>query len=266
VIPFEFLAAYLCLGLFAGFIAGLLGVGGGLIIVPALIWLFAIQGISPEVQPHLALGTSLASILFTSLSSVRAHNRHGAVDWTTFIRIAPGILSGSLLGAWLASLVSARPLKIFFVAFLFYAALQMALNFKPKPHRDLPGPAGMFGAGSIIGAISSWVGIGGGTLSVPFQAWCNVPLHRAIGTSAAIGFPIAVAGTLGYVLGGWQHADLPPWSLGFLSWPALGGIALGSIFTAPLGAKIAHSLPVSRLKKIFALLLFLLAIRMTLSL
>jgi uncharacterized membrane protein YfcA len=265
VIPFEFLAAYLCLGLFAGFIAGLLGVGGGLIIVPALIWLFAIQGISPEVQPHLALGTSLASILFTSLSSVRAHNRHGAVDWTTFIRIAPGILSGSLLGAWLASLVSARPLKIFFVMFLFFAATQMALNFKPKPHREMPGKLGLIGVGGIIGAVSSWVGIGGGTLSVPFQAWCNVPLHRAIGTSAAIGFPIALAGALGYILGGWQHADLPHWSLGFLSVPALGGIVLGSIFSAPLGAKKAHSLPVAKLKKIFAILLLAVASHMMLS-
>jgi uncharacterized membrane protein YfcA len=180
--------------------------------------------------------------------------------------MAPGIVCGTLAGAWLASLIPARPLKIFFVAFLFYAALQMALNFKPKPSRELPGRLGMFGAGGIIGAVSSWVGIGGGTLSVPFQAWCNVPLHRAIGTSAAIGFPIAAAGAIGYLIGGWQRADLPPGSLGFLSLPALSGIALGSILTAPLGAKTAHALPVAKLKRIFALLLFILAIRMSLAL
>lgn len=262
----EFLAAYVALGLAAGFVAGLLGVGGGLIIVPILIWLFDAQGIAPAIQPHLALGTSLASILFTSLSSVRAHHRHGAVDWTTLRRLAPGIIAGTLAGAWLASLIPARPLKIFFVVFLFYAALQMALNFKPKPHRELPGAPGMFAAGSLIGGVSSWVGIGGGTLSVPFQVWCNVPLHRAIGTSAAIGFPIAAAGAIGYVSGGWHHADLPSGSLGFLSLPALAGIALGSVLTAPWGAKTAHSLPVAKLKKIFSLLLLALAIRMTLSL
>jgi uncharacterized membrane protein YfcA len=260
------LVAYLGLGLVAGFVAGLLGVGGGLIIVPALIWLFNVQGVSPAIQPHLALGTSLASILFTSLSSVRAHHRHGAVDWSTLRQITPGIICGTLAGAWLASLIPARPLKIFFVAFLFYAGLQMTLNFKPKPSRELPGQLGMFGAGSIIGSVSSWVGIGGGTLSVPFQAWCNVPLHRAIGTSAAIGFPIAAAGAVGYFLGGWQHAGLPPGSLGFLSLPALGGIALGSILTAPLGAKTTHALPVAKLKRIFAVLLFVLAIRMMLTL
>ncbi len=262
----EFLAAYLGLGLLAGFVAGLLGVGGGLIIVPALIWLFDAQGVPPAIQPHLALGTSLASIMFTSLSSVRAHHRHGAVDWSTLKLIAPGIVFGTLTGAWLASLVPARPLKIFFVAFLFFAALQMALNFRPKPSRALPGRLGMFCAGSLIGAVSSWVGIGGGTLSVPFQAWCNVSLHRAIGTSAAIGFPIAAAGAVGYLFGGWQHPALPPGSLGFLSLPALGGIALGSILTAPWGAKTAHALPVAKLKRIFALLLLILAIRMTLAL
>jgi uncharacterized protein len=262
----EFLAAYFALGLFAGFAAGLLGVGGGLIIVPALIWLFDAQGISPEIQPHLALGTSLASILFTSLSSVRAHHRHGAVDWSTVKRLAPGVVFGSLAGAWLASLISARPLKIFFVTFLFYAAIQMALDFKPKPHRDMPGQLGMFTAGSIIGSVSSWVGIGGGTLSVPFQAWCNVSFHRAIGTSAAIGFPIAAAGAIGYLVGGWHRDDLPPGSVGYLFLPALGSIALGSILTATLGAKTAHALPVAKLKKVFALLLLTLAIRMALSL
>jgi uncharacterized membrane protein YfcA len=258
----EFLAAYLLLGLLAGFVAGLLGVGGGLIIVPILIWLFDAQGIATGIQPHLALGTSLASILFTSLSSVRAHHRHGAVDWDVLKRFVPGIVAGTLCGAWLASAIPARPLKIFFVIFLFYAALQMALNFKPAPSRRLPGPIGMLGAGGLIGAVSSWVGIGGGTLSVPFQVWCNVPFHRAVGTSAAIGFPIAFAGLTGYIIGGWNNAELPPLSLGFISLPALAGIAAGSILTAPLGARTAHALPVARLKRVFAILLFLLAIRM----
>jgi uncharacterized protein len=262
----EYLLAYAALGLFAGFIAGLLGVGGGLVIVPILIWLFDAQGVAREIQPHLALGTSLASILFTSLSSVRAHHQHRAVDWGVVRRIAPGIIVGTLAGAWLASFIPARPLKIFFVLFLFYASLQMALNFKPTPSRSLPGLAGMSGAGGVIGAVSSWVGIGGGTLSVPFQVWCNVPFHRAVGTSAAIGFPIALAGMAGYLIGGWHADGLPAYSLGFVSTPALAGIAAGSVLTAPLGARTAHMLPVAKLKRIFALLLLALAIRMLMTL
>jgi uncharacterized membrane protein YfcA len=244
-------------------VAGLFGVGGGLIIVPVLIWLFDAQGVAPDIQPHLALGTSLASILFTSLSSVRAHARHGAVDSTILKRIAAGVVLGTLAGSIAARYIPAWPLQVFFVVFLFYAALQMALNFRPPPARTLPGTAGMFGAGSLIGAVSSWVGIGGGTLSVPFMLWCNTPLHRAIGTSAAIGFPIAFAGTLGYLLAGWGHTDLPPGSAGFLHLPALAGIAAGSILTAPLGAWTAHKLPVAKLKRAFSLLLFALALRMS---
>ncbi len=205
------LAAYGGLGLLVGFVAGLLGVGGGLLIVPVLIWMLHAQGLAVGMEPQLALGTSLASILFTSLSSVRAHHRHGAVVWPLVRRIAPGIVLGTLAGAMLAAQMSAWALKVFFVVFLFYAAIQMWLDFKPAPQRVLPGIAGTTLAGSVIGAVSSWVGIGGGTLSVPFMLWHNVPLHRAIATSAAIGFPIALAGAIGYVLGGWGVCRrLPP--------------------------------------------------------
>lgn len=259
----EFLAGYLVLGLAAGYVAGLLGVGGGLIIVPVLAWMLEAQGISQNAM-HYALGTSLASILFTSISSLRAHHARGAVEWTTVRRIAPGIIFGTFIGAALAARLSPLPLKIFFVTFLFYAAAQMWWNFKPASHRQLPGYAGMFGAGGVIGAVSSWVGIGGGTLSVPFQLWCNVPLHRAIGTSAAIGLPIAAAGAAGYALNG-PAGTLLPGSLGYIHLTALGGIALGSISTAPLGARSAHALPVGKLKRIFALLLLTLAIRMALT-
>jgi uncharacterized protein len=151
---------------------------------------------------------------------------------------------------------------VFFVAFLFYAAAQMWLDFKPAPHRGLPGRAGTTLAGGVIGAVSSWVGIGGGTLSVPFMLWHNVALHRAIATSAAIGFPIAIAGALGYLLGGWGASGLPAGSLGFVYLPALAGIVAGSVLTAPLGARTAHRLPVRPLKRIFALLLLVLALRM----
>lgn len=256
------LAAYAGLGLVVGFVAGLLGVGGGLIIVPVLILLLHAQGFAAGIEPQVALGTSLASILFTSLSSVRAHHRRGAVEWPLVARIAPGILAGTLAGALLAARVPATLLKLFFVAFLFYAAVQMWLDFKPAPHRGLPGRAGTNLAGGVIGAVSSWVGIGGGTLSVPFMLWHNVPLHRAIATSAAIGFPIALAGAIGYVLGGWTNTNLPAGSLGFVYVPALAGIVAGSVLTAPLGAATAHRLPVRPLKRVFALLLLALALRM----
>jgi uncharacterized protein len=259
----EFLAGYLVLGLVAGFVAGLLGVGGGLIIVPVLTWMLEAQGLTQNAV-HYALGTSLASILFTSISSLSAHHARAAVEWDTVGRITPGIIFGTFVGAALAARLSPVPLKIFFVAFLFYAAAQMWWNFKPGSHRQLPGFAGMFGAGSVIGAVSSWVGIGGGTLSVPLQLWCNIPLHRAIGTSAAIGLPIAAAGAVGYALNGPSDAPIPG-TLGYIHLAALACIALGSVSTAPLGARAAHALPVAKLKRIFALLLLTLAVRMALS-
>jgi len=258
-------AAYIALGLVVGFVAGLLGVGGGLIIVPVLIALFHTYALAVGIEPHLALGTSLASIMFTSLSSMRAHHQHGAVEWPLVRRITPGIVIGTLLGAVLAARVSPHVLKLCFTLFLFYAATQMWLDFKPRPHRNLPGPLGTTFAGGIIGGVSSWVGIGGGTLSVPFMLWHNLPLHRAIATSSAIGLPIAVAGAVGYVFGGWRLASLPQYSLGFVYLPALAGIVLGSVLTAPLGARTAHRLPVRPLKKIFALLLYALALRMAWS-
>ena len=255
-------AAYIALGLTVGFVAGLLGVGGGLIIVPVLIALFQAFAIATGIEPQLALGTSLASILFTSISSMRAHHRHGAVEWALVRRIAPGIVAGTLLGAVLATQMSAQILKICFTVFLFYAATQMWLDFKPRPHRSLPGIVGTTFAGSVIGAVSSWVGIGGGTLSVPFMLWHNVSLHRAIATSSAIGLPIAIAGATGYMLGGWGTAHLPKYSLGFVYLPALAGIVVGSVITAPIGARTAHRLAVKPLKRIFALLLYGLAFRM----
>jgi uncharacterized membrane protein YfcA len=259
-------AAYIGLGLFAGFVAGLLGVGGGLIIVPVLSFVFAAHHFPDAYTLHLALGTSLASIVFTSISSFRAHHAHGAVNWKIWRQVTPGIITGTLLGSVLAAHLSTHFLKVFFVIFLFYVGTQMILDIKPKAARDLPGLPGMFGAGNIIGAVSSLVGIGGGTLSVPFMTWCNVKLHDAIGTSAAIGFPIAVAGAVGYVANGLRVDGLPEYSLGFIYLPALAAIAVASILTAPFGARLAHRLPVKKLKKIFAVLLYTLGIRMAWSL
>lgn len=262
----DFWLLYVATGIFAGFLAGLLGVGGGLVIVPVLAFIFAAQGFPAAQIMHLALGTSLASIMFTSISSLRTHHAHGAVNWQVVRGITPGIVAGTLGGTVVAAQLSTTFLKVFFVVFLYYVATQMILNIKPKPSRELPGKAGMFGAGSVIGAVSSLVGIGGGTLSVPFMTWCNVKLHQAIGTSAAIGFPIAAAGAAGYVANGWALVTLPAHSLGFVYLPALAGLAVASVLTAPFGARLAHRLPVARLKKFFALLLYVLGTRMLFSL
>jgi uncharacterized membrane protein YfcA len=254
--------AYLALGAFAGFLAGLLGVGGGLVIVPVLSFVFALHHFPEAHVLHLALGTSLSSIVFTSISSFRAHHAHGAVNWRIWRGITPGIVTGTLAGAVLAAGLSTRFLKAFFVVFMLYVGTQMLLDLRPKAARDLPGPLGLFVAGNVIGAVSSLVGIGGGTLSVPFMTWCKVRLHEAIGTSAAIGFPIAVAGAVGYVATGLATQGLPAGSLGFVYLPAAVAIVIASVLTAPLGARLAHRLPVKQLKKIFAVLLYTLAVRM----
>lgn len=259
-------AAYVVLGGVAGFLAGLLGVGGGLIIVPGLAWLFAAQKVAPDHAMHLALGTSLASIVFTSIASLRAHHAAGAVNWSVWRRITPGIVTGTLAGSLLASRLSTTFLKAFFVAFVFYVGTQMLTGASPKPTRTLPRAPGMFAAGSVIGGLSALVGIGGGTLSVPFMTWHNMRLHHAIGTSAAIGLPIAIAGAAGYLLSGLPVPALPPGSLGFVYLPALAAIVAASVFTAPLGARLAHRLPVTKLRRAFALLLYALGVRMAMSL
>ena len=248
-------------GVLAGIFAGLFGVGGGLIVVPILTFLFTAQQM-PEVHIiHLAIGTSLASIMFTSISSMRAHHRRGAVEWFIVRKISFGILAGAFLGSWLAAQLSTRFLKIFFVVFLFYVAVRLLLNVRPSPGKQY-GTAGIFGVGSLIGAVSSLVGIGGGTMSVPFLLRCNVSMHNAIGTSAAIGFPIALAGAAGYAIHGLKVDGLPVYTLGFIYLPALLVVSLASIATAPLGAKLAHNLPVLMLKKVFAGLLVILGIKM----
>lgn len=263
---FPVFAIYLTLGAVAGVFAGLMGIGGGLVIVPMLVFCFTGLGFSHEHIMHIALGTSLASIIFTSVSSFMAHHRRGAVRWDIFRAITPGIISGTFLGAYVAAMLSTGFLKICFGIFLYYVALQMLLDRKPKASRQIPGLGGMFGAGNVIGVVSSLLGIGGGSLSVPFMLWCNVAVHRAIGTAAAIGFPIALAGTLGYILTGFDVKGLPSYSLGYIYFPALIGIVSASMLTAPLGARLAHRLPVVKLKRIFAVLLLIVGTKMLISL
>jgi hypothetical protein len=260
------LLAYAAVGAAAGVLAGLFGIGGGLVIVPMLVIIFPLLHLPAHLVMHLALATSMASIIFTSISSFLAHNRRGAVDWSVFWRLTPGILAGSFAGSLVASFLPTAFLKGFFALFLYYVAYRMLLGGKPAASRQLPATPGMFAAGGGIGAVSSWVGIGGGTLTVPFLLWCNVGAHTAVGTAAAIGLPIALAATAGYVAGGLRAADLPAWSVGFVYLPALAGIVATSVSTAPLGVRLAHALPVDKLKRGFAILLVIVASRMAWSL
>jgi uncharacterized membrane protein YfcA len=263
----EWWPIYLLLGAIVGFFAGLLGIGGGLIMVPVLTFIFGTQHFPPDRILHLALGTTMAAIIFTSVSSLRTHHAHGAVNWQIVKYITPGIVIGTLGGATLVSALPSRVLSIIFVLFIYYAATQMLLKTTPKPSRTLPGRLGMFGAGSVIGAISSFVAIGGGLLTVPFLSICNVRLQHAIGTAAAVGFPIAVAGAIGYIANGMaQPQPLPEYSLGYVYLPALGWIVLASTLTAPLGAKTTHIVQTATLKKIFVGLLYLLGTKMLIGL
>jgi uncharacterized membrane protein YfcA len=255
-------AIYLGLGAVAGILAGLMGIGGGLVIVPMLVFCFTGLVMPHEHIMHIALGTSLASIIFTSISSFMAHHRRGAVHWNIVRRIVPGIIAGTLFGAYIASLLSTNLLQGFLGIFLLYVAMQLLLDRKPKSSREMTGYAGMFAAGSGIGIVSSLMGIGGGTLSVPFMIWCNISVRHAIGTSAAIGFPIAVAGTVGYMLTGLAVAGLPSYSIGYVYLPALLGVVSASMATAPLGVRLAHWLPVPGLKRLFAVLLLIVGVKM----
>jgi uncharacterized protein len=258
--------AYLGIGLAVGFCAGLLGIGGGAVMVPILVIVFTAQGLPSDHLMHIALGTAMATIMLTSISSMRAHHAHRAVDWSIARAIAPGILAGSFCAALVAGLITKRPLALMFTALVFYAATQILFDLRPKESRELPGPGGLFAAGAVIGAVSSLLAAGGAFLCIPFLAWCSVPLRRAIGTAAAVGLPIAMAGTLGYVIQGLRVEGLPSPSLGYVYLPAFALVVATSILAAPLGARVAHRLPVKRLRIIFALVLYGLAVRMLTSL
>ncbi|MES2017116.1 MAG: sulfite exporter TauE/SafE family protein [Pseudomonadota bacterium] len=249
----------LLMGAGGGFAAGLLGVGGGMVLVPFVTMIFTAKGFAPSVVVHMAIATSLATILFTSLSSVRAHHAHGAVRWPIVWLIAPGIVIGSWLGPWIGKQLNSALLALVFGLFVAFSATQMILNRKPAPGRELPRAPGMFGVGVVIGTVAGLVGAGGGFLSVPFMSWCNVKMHNAVATSAALGFPIALAGTLSNIYFGWNAPGLPPHALGYIYVPALLVIAAASVLMAPLGARAAHRMPVVKLKRIFAVILYLLA-------
>lgn len=256
---------YLVLGAFVGFFAGLLGIGGGGIIVPVLTTVFLMQHFPYESVVHMALATSMTTIIFTSISSIYAQHKRGAILWSVVKQIAVGVVIGTSITSLFVSTINTKPLALIFTVLMAVIAVQMALNKKPKPSRQLPSFTGMSFVGAFIGSISALIAIGGGSLSVPFLTWCNTPIKKAIATSSAIGFIIALSGSLTYMLNT-PEVSLPHGSFGYVYWPAVLLIAGVSIFTAPIGVKVAHLLPVVLLKRIFSVLLLLLSLKMFTSL
>jgi len=257
---------YPALGLLVGFFSGLLGIGGGSMIVPVLGLAFVYLGFAPEQVMHLALGTSLAAIVPATASGTRAHHQHGAVRADIVKALAPGIAVAGLAAGAIARAAPVTFLKVFFLGFVCYVTAQILFGMKPSRARPMPGRAGLFGAGALIGGLSGLAGVGGAMISVPFMTLWGVPFHTAIGTSAAISLVVAVAGTAGFALAGLGVPALPPWSVGYVYLPALLGISLTSVFVAPWGARLAHRLPVPALKKAFAVFLLALAVKLFASL
>lgn len=262
----EFLPYYFAAGAVAGTLAGLFGIGGGMIIVPVLVLVFTQQGINAEVIMHLALGTSLTTIVATALSSVIAHHRRGAVEWPLVVKLIPGIALGAVLGGGLADLMSRDLLQqVFAIGALLIALRMLFIAGQPAGTANLPGPLGLLLAGNFIGAISALCGIGGGTLTVPYLTHYRVPMTQAVATAAACGLPIALFGSLSFMFFGWSNSLNPAYSSGFVYWPAAVGVAGASVCFAPLGARLAHSLPAATMKRLFALLLLAVGVAMLLG-
>lgn len=260
MLEWPLIAELLLLGCATGFLAGLLGIGGGMLLVPFMTLILTQRGVGAALAVKMAIATSMATILFTSISSVRAHHRRGAVRWDLVRGLAPGIVIGGLLaGAGAFAVLKGTTLALVFALFVGFSATQMLLDKKPAPTRQMPGTGGRIGAGGVIGFASGLVGAGGGFISVPFMTWCNVPMHNAVATSAALGFPIALANTLGYVVGGRSLTNPLPGAVGYLWFAALVVIATASVLFAPLGARSAHAMNVRQLKRVFASMLYGLA-------
>jgi uncharacterized membrane protein YfcA len=254
--------ALVALGAVTGFFAGLLGLGGGMMLVPFMTFLFTLNHFPADQIVKMAIATSLATILFTSVSSLRAHHKKGAVRWAITKPMGIGAFIGTFVGANFAGALRGEWLAAFFAIFVGISALQMLRDKKPKPSREVPKALGLGFVGAGIGFISSLVGAGGGFITTPFLVWCNVVMHHAIGTSAAIGLPIAAGGLIGYIIAGWNVSGLPAGSAGYIYLPALFATAAATLLTAPLGARTAHRMDVASLKRVFAFLLLGLALYM----
>ncbi|MGR9071949.1 MAG: sulfite exporter TauE/SafE family protein [Gammaproteobacteria bacterium] len=259
---FEIFLFSLLLGGVAGLLAGLFGIGGGLVIVPALSWVFAVQGFDDRIVMVMAVATSLATILATSTASIYAHHRHGSIDWSTVCQLTPGILAGAVAGSFVADALSSDTLRALFAVFLFSVGLQMLLQFKLSVDGFNLSRSRSLSAGCLIGMVSAVLGIGGGTLTVPLLLAARFTMRGAVGISSACGLPIAVAGTVSYAVLGWSNALLPEGSAGYVYVPAFAGIVLISVMTAQVGAVWANRLPTAKLKRYFSVLIFVVAAKL----
>lgn len=255
--------ALAALGSAAGFLAGLLGVGGALVMIPFLTFLLHHLSLSTDLSVKMAIATGMSTIVVTSIASARTHHKAGSVRWDLFKGLAPGLVAGSLLSSlWLFAVLKGSTLALVFSVFCAFSATQIWRDRKPKASRQMPGTLGQAAVGMVIGLFAGLVGAGGAFISVPFMTWCNVPLRQAVGTSAALGFPIALTNALGYVVTGWLATDTPPHSLGFVWLPGFLTISICTVITAPMGARLAQRMPLARLKRSYAVLLYLLAFTM----
>ena len=250
---------FVVLGTIVGFLAGLLGIGGGMTMVPVLTFVFTREGFAPEHVVHIAIATATATILFTSTSSMREHQRHRAILWPVVAAMAPGVIVGALVGPQIVGAMSTALLSALFGLFVAFAATNIWLDRQPKPSHTLPGRGGLIAVGSVIGIISSMVGAGGAFMTVPFMTACNVPMRNCVATSAALGLPVAAVATIGFVVAGIGQAGLPPHTIGYVHLPALLVIVAASVISAPFGARAAHRWPVKTLKRAFAFVLYALA-------
>lgn len=269
-----FILLYLAAGTVAGLLAGLFGIGGGMIIVPALIYIFKAQGIPVDALTHVGIGTSLSTIIVTSISSLRAHNSKGAVNWSVWKRMAPGLIIGSLMGAGVASFIQGDSLQSIIGVGAFLVGLKMLfMKNKSLEENDLsklPSPIGQTGLGGFIGVVSAIFGIGGGTLTVPILSHCGLKFQQAVGTSAACGLPIAASGAIGFLVFGQflspsVKETLPSGVFGFVHVYAFVCVSFASFFTARIGAKLAHKLPAATLKKTFAVLLLVVGVKLVMN-
>ena len=248
-------------GAIAGTMAGLLGIGGGIIIVPVVSLILEAQGISTDIVIKVAVGTSLATIMVTAISSVYAHNRKGAVDWKIFKALTPWILLGTVAGTIIVDRMPGEILYVAFILFLYAAATRLAIG-NVVGHHKLPGTPGMAIVGTINGTVSAMMGIGGGVINVPFLTYCSVPIKRAIATAASIGLPLATISAIGFAITGQNEAGIPAASIGYINMPIFASVVASSIVFAPLGARLAHTLPERTLNIFFSIFLFIMATSM----
>lgn len=265
VLDIQTIFIFLTLGAFVGYMAGLFGLGGGGFLVPAFVAIFSLHGISEEKIMHMALGTSMMSIVITSFASFKAHNKKGAVNWNIFRKMVPGVVLGTFAATFVAVNIKSYYLALFFTIVMIVLSIRMIFDMEPKKGTAIPNPSNLFSAGSLLGAISAIMSVGGGAFTVPYLTSHNIDIKKAIGTSAAIGFPISIIGTLGYIINGWNESTISNFQIGYVYLPAVLLVSLTSTITAPLGVKTAHKLPTAILKKFFAFLLIGLSIKMLIS-